>query len=224
MGCSTRVSGTGYVMSSELVKEGWKYVSLTEDWELTADQILQSHKIAYCDDAVFYDEQPVSIKIMFRQRLRWQLGHLLVFKEKYRDIIVALFSREYSKNMRFSLYDLSSNIFPFCTLMPAVFLLKLILYLLAPVFGVEMLPALASLGKEYMFSFGQCYLTLLGTILLLYISQKEKISKIKPLIFVPACLIFPLFFFLSFPLEWISLFLKNLTWKPIPHTGRSEHF
>jgi cellulose synthase/poly-beta-1,6-N-acetylglucosamine synthase-like glycosyltransferase len=39
LGCSTRVQGTGYLISSKVVKNGWPYVSLTEDWEFTADQI-----------------------------------------------------------------------------------------------------------------------------------------------------------------------------------------
>ena len=51
-------------------KDGWKYVTLTEDWEFSADQILRGNKIKFCDEAVFYDEQPVSTKIMIRQRLR----------------------------------------------------------------------------------------------------------------------------------------------------------
>ena len=71
-GCSTRISGTGYVFPSELIKDGWEYVTLTEDWEFSADQVAAGRKIYYCDQAEFFDEQPTTVKIMLRQRLRWQ--------------------------------------------------------------------------------------------------------------------------------------------------------
>ncbi|MBQ7642263.1 MAG: glycosyltransferase, partial [Clostridia bacterium] len=56
VGCSTRVHGTGYVIPPEIVKDGWNYVTLTEDWEFTSDRIMNDTKIVYCDDAIFYDE------------------------------------------------------------------------------------------------------------------------------------------------------------------------
>ena len=62
-GCSTRVQGTGYVINSELVKDGWKYVTLTEDWEFTADQLIEENNIYFCDEAVFYDEQPTTLRL-----------------------------------------------------------------------------------------------------------------------------------------------------------------
>ena len=31
-------------------------------------------KIIYCDEAEFFDEQPTSINIMYKQRLRWEKG------------------------------------------------------------------------------------------------------------------------------------------------------
>ena len=86
LNCSTRVQGTGYVINSKLVEDGWKYVTLTEDWEFTADQILKGQKIKYCDEAVFYDEQPTSFKVMWRQRVRWSRGHLLVYLQKTKEL------------------------------------------------------------------------------------------------------------------------------------------
>ena len=35
----------------------------------------------YNDEAIFYDEQPVSLKVALRQRLRWSKGHLQAFAE-----------------------------------------------------------------------------------------------------------------------------------------------
>ena len=78
---ATNIQGTGFLFASEIVKDGWKYTSLTEDRALTADCVVQGYEISYNDAAVFYDEQPVSLKVALRQRLRWSKGHLLAFGE-----------------------------------------------------------------------------------------------------------------------------------------------
>lgn len=78
---ATNIQGTGFLFSNEIVKDGWKYTSLTEDRALTADAVAQGYKISYNDEAMFYDEQPTSLKIALRQRLRWSKGHLLAFIE-----------------------------------------------------------------------------------------------------------------------------------------------
>ena len=78
---ATNIQGTGFLFSSEIVKDGWKYTSLTEDRALTADAVAQGYRISYNDAAMFYDEQPTSLKIALRQRLRWSKGHLLAFLE-----------------------------------------------------------------------------------------------------------------------------------------------
>jgi cellulose synthase/poly-beta-1,6-N-acetylglucosamine synthase-like glycosyltransferase len=84
-GCSKRIEGCDYVISSKVVENGWPYVTLTEDWEFSADQILDSNKIRYCDEAIFYNEQPTTFKVMWRQRVRWSRGHLLVLYYRVKD-------------------------------------------------------------------------------------------------------------------------------------------
>ena len=78
---ATNIQGTGFLFTNEIVKNGWKYTSLTEDRALTADAVAQGYQITYNDEAMFYDEQPTNLKIALRQRLRWSKGHLLAFCE-----------------------------------------------------------------------------------------------------------------------------------------------
>ncbi|MBO7369329.1 MAG: glycosyltransferase family 2 protein, partial [Clostridia bacterium] len=78
---ATNIQGTGFLFSNEIVKNGWKYTSLTEDRALTVDAVAQGYSISYNDAAEFYDEQPTDLKIALRQRLRWARGHLLAFVE-----------------------------------------------------------------------------------------------------------------------------------------------
>lgn len=78
---ATRIQGTGFLFSNELIKNGWNYVSLTEDRAFCADAVAQGYQISYNNDAEFYDEQPVDIKIAWRQRVRWAKGHLQALTE-----------------------------------------------------------------------------------------------------------------------------------------------
>lgn len=78
---ATNIQGTGFLFSNEIVEKGWKYTSLTEDRALTADAVAQGYRISYNDKAEFYDEQPTSLRVALRQRLRWSKGHLLAFAE-----------------------------------------------------------------------------------------------------------------------------------------------
>ena len=88
---ATNIQGTGFLFSNEIVRDGWKYTSLTEDRALTADCVAQGYEISYNDAAEFFDEQPNSIKIALRQRLRWSKGHLMAFVESGPMLFVNIF-------------------------------------------------------------------------------------------------------------------------------------
>lgn len=88
---ATNIQGTGFLFASEIVKDGWKYTSLTEDRALTADAVAQGYKITYQDEAEFFDEQPISLKVALRQRLRWSKGHLQAFAESGPYLFINIF-------------------------------------------------------------------------------------------------------------------------------------
>ena len=88
---ATNIQGTGFLFSNEIVKDGWKYTSLTEDRALTADAVAQGYEITYQDEAEFFDEQPVSLKVALRQRLRWSKGHLQAFAESGPYLFINIF-------------------------------------------------------------------------------------------------------------------------------------
>jgi len=88
---ATNIQGTGFLFSNEIVRDGWKYTSITEDRALTVDAVSQGYEISYNDAAVFYDEQPTSLKIALRQRLRWSKGHLLAFKDTGLKLFINIF-------------------------------------------------------------------------------------------------------------------------------------
>lgn len=88
---ATNIQGTGFLFSNEIIKDGWHYTSLTEDRALTADAVAQGYQITYQDEAEFYDEQPVSVKVALRQRLRWSKGHLQAFAESGPYLFINIF-------------------------------------------------------------------------------------------------------------------------------------
>lgn len=73
---AARVQGTGFLFANEVIKDGWKYTGFTEDRAFAADAVAQGYRISYNDEAEFFDEQPVDMKIAMRQRIRWAKGHL----------------------------------------------------------------------------------------------------------------------------------------------------
>ncbi len=75
---ATRVQGTGYLFASELIRDGWHFTSLTEDRAFCAEAVANGYRISYNHRAEFYDEQPETLAIALRQRLRWAKGNLIV--------------------------------------------------------------------------------------------------------------------------------------------------
>lgn len=88
---ATNIQGTGFLFTNEIVKNGWHYTSLTEDRALTADAVAQGYQISYQNEAMFYDEQPVSLKVALRQRTRWAKGHLQAFVESGPYLFINIF-------------------------------------------------------------------------------------------------------------------------------------
>ena len=215
--CSTRVSGTGYLMSSNVVKNGWNYVTLTEDWELTADQIIENHKVVYCDEAEFYDEQPTSFKVMWRQRVRWSRGHLLVCVTRLKDLLKSLFGKKKEHKYKVSLYDNIANILPFGLIFFVLGILQFIILLFAPLFGLSFWLVMWNWAKGMLFTFASVYLTCFIGAIVIFIAERKRVKGVKWYKKLGISLLWPLFLIIQMPIDAVALFSKNLAWKTIPH-------
>lgn len=226
LGCSTRVPGTGFIISSHVVKDGWKYVTLTEDWEFSADRIIEGEKIYYCDDAIFYDEQPTKLKIMWRQRVRWSRGHLLVCVTRFWDLLKGIFVRKNKDkpSCRGSMYDMMSNVFPSTLVNTIISFVKFNLYLLAPLFVKDL--DFGGLMKQWAIDTLMGYLGLyIGCALLaifIYILERKRIKNVSFGIKLLSILLFPIFTIINTFIVIVALFSKNLKWKTIPHTDTTD--
>ena len=220
-GCSTRVSGTGYVFPPRLVEQGWEYVTLTEDWEFTADQLARGSKILYCDDAEFFDEQPLTVRVMFRQRLRWACGHMIVFFTRFRALMKSLFSRNkrLDGRRRFSIFDISATILPLGVISVTLLLVQLVCIALCPLFGYDPGRVWRAYGQLSLTLFGLSYgLTVLGAVLLIAL-ERARIPAVGAGKLLAAVALWPLFLLVNVFLDVAALFLRDLEWKTIPHVG-----
>lgn len=98
---ATRIQGTGFLFTNEIIRNGWNYTSLTEDRAFCADAVANGYKISYNNDAEFYDEQPVDIKIAMRQRIRWAKGHLQALAETGPKLFAHIFYTDGMANKNF---------------------------------------------------------------------------------------------------------------------------
>lgn len=222
LGVATRVSGTGFLFASSFMEQGWNYVTLTEDWEFTADQILDGHDVVYCDEAEFFDEQPVNFPIMWRQRVRWSRGHLLVFFTRIKRLLKAVFGGKKNRKGRlWSHYDFTANILPFGQTLFFLNFLQYILLMFSPLFGENLGTVLWSSLSGTLISLGVGYVLIFLWTLLLYIVERKRIH----LGFWKAlgiALVYPLFIAIQVPIDVVALFAKNLAWKVIPHHDQTE--
>lgn len=223
-GCSTRVQGTGFIIPAEIVKNGWSYVTLTEDWEFSADQVLRGKKIVYCDEAVFYDEQPTTMRVMARQRLRWQKGHLLVFLTRWKALFKSVFTRtpKDESPCKFSKYDILVNIMPYCSINIFIWLLNFIFIAFTPLFGINTATFWQQWAITTGISLATTYVTLLWQPILLFILEHKRIKGVSFFNKILITILWPIFLLFAFPLEIIALFCKNLGWSKIPHTDTTN--
>lgn len=78
VGCM--VTGTGYGFTTELLERlgGWNFHTLTEDLEFNNWCAINKVKIGFAYNAMLYDEQPITLKVSWKQRTRWIQGGMQV--------------------------------------------------------------------------------------------------------------------------------------------------
>ena len=80
--CRTRffrtglIMGTGFLIAHDVIEMfgGWTFETLTEDVELSLFAALKDIKVVFNEKAMFFDEQPTSLRVSWKQRVRWLRG------------------------------------------------------------------------------------------------------------------------------------------------------
>jgi len=213
LGISAMVSGTGFLISSDIIERnnGWKHTLLTEDLEFSIDCIISGERIAYCEKAMFYDEQPTTFNTSFFQRIRWVKGDYQVFARYGLSLFKEIFKRK-----SLGLFDIFISISPamlltfigilvnltFCIFAPAILNKPITVMLVA--LGAIVIQVVAFCLSMLLFSF----LTVISEWKNIRATVHEKISSI---------LTFPIYVLTYLPISIAALFMK-VDWKPIVHT------
>ncbi|MEG2021390.1 MAG: glycosyltransferase family 2 protein [Oscillospiraceae bacterium] len=78
LGLSALVNGSGFAVTKEMLRRlgGWNTVTMTEDYEFSARTVISGERVEFVQDAIIYDEQPLTFKESWKQRRRWVTGSL----------------------------------------------------------------------------------------------------------------------------------------------------
>lgn len=211
----THIAGTGYVLRSHLLRDGWHFTSLTEDTEFTLTSVADGLHIAFCEEAEFFDEQPYSMGVMVRQRLRWSKGRLFCFLSCAWGLLRGCFVKPRGGKVgRFGCYDMFFYAFPkglFSALVSLIYAVASV-----AVFGFSTEPqALAdgALGLARSLLISYLGFVLIGAVTVIRERKHIHCSTLRLIWYTVA---FPWFDLLGLPIAIASLFMR-VKWKPIRH-------
>lgn len=204
---SAAVSGTGFMFSKKILDRigDWHFYTLTEDIEFTIDNVICNETIAYCPDAIIFDEQPTKFSQSWRQRMRWSRGYLQVFAKYGKRLIMGMLRGS------FSCFDMSMTIMPAFILSVACQIFNVVGIVVGVCMGGEFMAAVRSLLQLIVNSYILTFTIGLITTVSEWNQIHTKTGKKILYIFT-----FPFFMFTYIPISLAALFSK-VTWKPIEH-------
>ncbi len=216
-GLSTHIAGTGYAVSSELLRDGWHWTCLTEDTQFCLTQIARGKKIVFCEAAEFFDEQPYTIPVMVRQRLRWVKGRLACFFLLAPRLIAGIFKNR--GRGRISCYDMFFYIVPYAVADAVKYVLKAARYVISGILELG-LPALVLVsipGKlpGLLAAFGLTWLRMALGCAFVSLRERRHIRCSTPKLILYT-LLYPFFDLTGIPIALAALFMR-VKWKPIRH-------
>lgn len=75
LGLSCEIGGTGFCVDVQVLKQiGWQATCLVEDLEFTMKLMMNGIRVAWANEAVVYDEKPLTLAQSWNQRRRWMQG------------------------------------------------------------------------------------------------------------------------------------------------------
>ena len=210
-GCA--ISGSGWMVSSRIIQgmHGWDFHTLTEDIQFSTFCAANGIRIGYAP-AEFYDEQPLTFKASWTQRMRWTKGFYQVFFSYNRDLI-----RGIGKG-QFASYDMLMTIAPGMILTLLSFFINatyLIVGSLSHGFIATQGELLMCTGSLVM-TFASMYVVFFILAVITTISEREHIHAKKKWRIFTNLFTFPIFMISYVPITVAALF-KKVEWVPTKH-------
>lgn len=220
VGLNVQATGTGFYVSREMIEnfQGWKFNTLTEDFEFYLYTVLTNCRSTYNHDAIFYDEQPTKLKVSWRQRLRWCKGFFQAGKIYNKQMLKSAFKRNHNGIKRdYDNFENATSVVPLAVSIITVLgygLFNLVLGIVGACMKDPLWywPIIACAGTAVGF-----YVLMVLYTAFMFIVDRDRID-IKPHKALIACLTNPFFMCLYIPIVIQALFTKDVQWKPIEHT------
>lgn len=214
MGTSCAISGSGWLVSSAIVRgmDGWDFHCLTEDIQFSTFCCSHGIQIGYAP-AEFFDEQPVTFKASWVQRMRWTKGFYQVFFSYNKNLLTGIF-----KDHRFSSYDMLMTVAPglLLTLVSAfVNALYLVVGYLSHGFIATQGELLMCIGS-LVWTFTSMYLVFFLLAVLTTITERDHIHSKSKVRIITNLFTFPIFMMSYIPITVVALF-KKVEWVPTKH-------
>lgn len=214
LGTSSEIKGTGFLICKDIVKRqgGWIQHLLIEDVQFAIENVLAGEKVAYCDTAILYDEQPTDFVTSWWQRKRWCRGYLQVLKRYTLKLIGAFF-----KGKGFSNYDMLMAMSPAFFISVAAVATNILGLIATLIFDPDAF--LASLFGSLALGVAS-YLLFALLALLTVITERKRINATKGQM-IASIFTFPIFMATYIPIAAVSFF-GNTEWKQIKHNRMNE--
>ena len=206
----TYVSGTGYLISKEVIKKlnYWPFHTLVEDVEISAYMASRGVKIRYCEAAKFYDEQPTNIKAYWIQRLRWCKGNHQVFFKEGGSLFKGLFKKQPLTSWGMFVHTMPLPALCFIWFI-LYFIIGLTYFLIAKVpFDIYLHECLRFTSENLLYPLPMGLL--LGIVVMI---ESWKLIDAKWYKKILYAFTFPIAMYLFLPITVIALFVK-VKWKP----------
>jgi len=206
LGLSCEIGGTGFCMDVEVLKQiGWDATSLVEDLEFTMKLNMAGYRVAWANDAVIYDEKPLTLAASWKQRRRWMQGFADVCSRYFFKLLKMGIMKRDVALIDCAIYTLQ----PFVLVLGG--LMMLIPILNATMFNGEMFVLTMNVAPDFFMVYGIANLLMLP-ISLFY----DKKFSYRMLLFYPV--------YLLYCLTWIPIavqgiaMMKQTEWSHTVHT------
>ncbi|MBQ8044258.1 MAG: glycosyltransferase family 2 protein [Clostridia bacterium] len=207
---SASINGTGFMVKKEVIdKYGFDTVTLTEDIEFTAQCAINNIRIAFVEDAITYDEQPVSWSASWKQRKRWSTGAHNCLKIYGVKLIQA-----FVKNKNMLSLDMALNFMS--PLVQVIGTMIMVVMLILKLYMKIELGTLTLLGLVQITGIHICVITYITNILINIFVVKY--NKRKILRMLSGILLYSFFILTWIPINFISIVSKEKKWEQIIHT------
>ncbi len=211
MGWSSSINGTGFMISKKVLDEhGFNTVTMTEDVEFAALCALHNERIAFVNDAITYDEQPLTFKQSWKQRKRWSMGTLQCMTSYCKKLLKVGITRKIPQGFDMCLFFLA----PVAQLLSAAIIIALAVYNILDI----RVPALAKyLYDNKIISVILGYFATVAIAALVVIIQKKKLKRT-----FKGILTLAIFMLTWIPINILCIVKKDYVWEPIVHNRKVD--